>query len=262
MAVAFQPAPSKLRVEGLQAWYDDHQVLKGIYLSIRIHSITAVIGPSGCGKSTFIRCLNRMHEVVPGAKVSGNVYIDGEDIYQDLSPAQVRRRVGMVFQTPNIFPTLSIFQNVVAGLYLNGVRNRRLLEEKAESCLRQVGLWDEVKDRLHDLAGGLSSGQLQRVCIARALVVEPEVLLMDEPSSALDPITTIRIEGLMRELKEKYTIVLVTHNMQQAARVSDYTAFLYQGELIEYGSTPEVFIRPRDRRTENYITGRGDGGVP
>ncbi|MBE3587595.1 MAG: phosphate ABC transporter ATP-binding protein [Thermoanaerobacteraceae bacterium] len=269
----------KLQVEELQAWYDDQQVLKGINLSVRANSVTAVIGPSGCGKSTFIRCLNRMHEVVPGARVAGRVCIDEVNIYNGISPVEVRRRVGMVFQAPNIFPTMSIFQNgmvfqapnifptmsifqnVVAGLYLNGVRNRKLLEEKAEYCLQQVGLWEEVKDRLHGVAGGLSSGQLQRVCIARALAVEPEVLLMDEPCSALDPIASIRIEELMRELKEKYTIVLVTHNMQQAARVSDYTAFLCQGELIEYGSTPEVFIRPRDRRTENYITGRGDNGL-
>ncbi|HHW43710.1 phosphate ABC transporter ATP-binding protein [Desulfofundulus thermobenzoicus] len=248
----------KLQVEELQAWYDDQQVLKGINLSVRANSITAVIGPSGCGKSTFIRCLNRMHEVVPGARVAGRVCIDEVNIYNGISPVEVRRRVGMVFQSPNIFPNMSILHNVVAGLSLNGVRNKKLLEEKAEYCLKQVGLWEEVKDRLHGAAGGLSSGQLQRVCIARALAVEPEVLLMDEPCSALDPIASIRIEELMRELKEKYTIVLVTHNMQQAARVSDYTAFLCQGELIEYGSTPEVFIRPRDRRTENYITGRGD----
>ncbi|MDN5362398.1 MAG: phosphate transport system ATP-binding protein [Moorella sp. (in: firmicutes)] len=251
----------KLQVEELQAWYDDQQVLKGINLPVRANSITAVIGPSGCGKSTFIRCLNRMHEVVPGARVAGRVCLDEVNIYNGISPVEVRRRVGMVFQAPNIFPTMSIFQNVVAGLYLNGVRHKKLLEEKAEYCLQQVGLWEEVKDRLHGVAGGLSSGQLQRVCIARALAVEPEVLLMDEPCSALDPIASIRIEELMRELKEKYTIVLVTHNMQQAARVSDYTAFLCQGELIEYGSTPEVFIRPRDRRTENYITGRGDNGL-
>ncbi|OAT86507.1 phosphate ABC transporter ATP-binding protein PstB [Desulfotomaculum copahuensis] len=247
----------KLRVEALQAWYGQHQVLKGISMPIRANTITAVIGPSGCGKSTFIRCLNRMHEVVPGTRVAGRVWLDGRNIYNGINAVEVRRRVGMVFQTPNIFPAMSIFQNVVAGLYLNGIRGRRQLQERAENCLQQAGLWEEVRDRLHDTAAGLSSGQLQRLCIARALAVEPEILLMDEPCSALDPIASIRIEELMRELKASYTIILVTHNMQQAARVSDYTAYLCDGELVEYESTPEVFIRPKDSRTENYITGRG-----
>ncbi|MEW5762899.1 MAG: phosphate ABC transporter ATP-binding protein PstB, partial [Bacillota bacterium] len=248
---------AKMTVEELRAWFYDREVLKGISLRIRRNAITAVIGPSGCGKSTFIRCLNRMHEVVPGARVGGRVLLDETNIYNGMSPVEVRRRVGMVFQAPNIFPSMTILENVVTGLSLNGVRNRRRLEETAQRCLEQVGLWEEVRDRLHRSAGGLSSGQLQRLCIARALAVEPEILLMDEPCSSLDPIASIRIEELLRELRQRYTIVLVTHNMQQAARVSDYTAFISQGELIEYGTTPEVFIRPRDRRTENYITGRG-----
>lgn len=247
----------KILVEELQAWYGNKCVLNGINIPVRANEIMAVIGPSGCGKSTLIRCINRMHEVVPGTRVSGRVLLDGKDIYNGLDPVAVRRKTGMVFQTPNIFPTMNIFQNVAVGLSLNRFRVKKELQKRVEKSMQQVGLWDEVKDRLHQSATGLSSGQLQRLCIARALTVEPEVLLMDEPCSSLDPIATIRIEELMRELKKSYTIILVTHNMQQAARVSDYTAFISQGDLIEYGATHDVFIRPRDGRTENYITGRG-----
>lgn len=249
--------PYKILVEELQAWYGNKCVLNGINMPVRYHQVTAIIGPSGCGKSTLIRCINRMHEVVNGARVTGRVLIDGADIYNGADPVVVRRKTGMVFQTPNIFPTMNIYQNVAVGLALNGIRKRKDLRERVEKSMQQVGLWDEVKDRLQQNAAGLSSGQLQRLCIARALAVEPEVLLMDEPCSSLDPIATIRIEELMRELKQNYTIILVTHNMQQAARVSDYTAFISQGDLIEYGATHDVFIRPRDGRTENYITGRG-----
>lgn len=245
----------KIVVDELFAWYDDREVLKGISLEIKANRVTAIIGPSGCGKSTFIRCLNRMHEIVPGAGVAGKVYLDGRDIYA-LNPIEVRRRVGMIFQTPNVFPAMSIFQNVAVGLALNGWRRRQELHSTVEKTLSQVGLLEELAGRLDQPATGLSSGQLQRLCIARTLAVEPEVLLMDEPCSALDPIASFRIEELIRELKQKYTIVIVTHNMQQAARISDYTAFLAQGELIEYGSTPAVFINPKDRRTESYITGR------
>lgn len=245
----------KLKVEELEAWYYSRQVLKGISMEIRANRITAVIGPSGCGKSTLIRCLNRMHEIVPGARVSGRVILDGQDIYR-ANPVEVRRRIGMVFQVPNVFPSMSVFENVAVGLSLNGMRSKEKLREVVENCLFQVGLMDEIGSRLYRSATGLSSGQLQRVCIARALAVQPEVLLMDEPCSALDPIASFHIEELMSELKQKYTIILVTHNMQQAARISDYTAFLTHGILVEYGSTPAVFINPRDRRTENYITGR------
>jgi phosphate transport system ATP-binding protein len=245
----------KLKIENLQAGYDSRQVLKGIDMEIRANKITAIMGPSGCGKSTFIRCLNRMHEIVPGAMVSGRVLLDEQDIYR-ANPVEVRRRIGMVFQTPNVFPAMSIFENVAVGLSLNGLRNRQKLREVVEKCLTQVGLFEEIGSRLYRSSTGLSSGQLQRVCIARALAVQPEVILMDEPCSALDPIASSHIEELLRELKQQYTIVIVTHNMQQAARISDYTVFLSQGDLIEYGSTPTVFISPRDRRTENYITGR------
>lgn len=245
----------KLKIEDLQAGYDSRQVLKGIDMEIRANKITAIMGPSGCGKSTFIRCLNRMHEIVPGARVSGRVLLDEQDIYR-ANPVEVRRRIGMVFQTPNVFPAMSIFENVAVGLSLNGLRNRQKLREVVEKCLAQVGLFEEIGSRLYRSSTGLSSGQLQRVCIARALAVQPEVILMDEPCSALDPIASSHIEELLRELKQQYTIVIVTHNMQQAARISDYTVFLSQGDLIEYGSTPTVFISPRDSRTENYITGR------
>jgi len=219
--------------------------------------ITAIIGPSGCGKSTFLRCLNRMHELVPGARVSGRVVMDGQDIYAPgTDPVQVRRRVGMVFQKPNPFPTMSVFQNAAAGLTLAGERNRAKVEEIVERSLQAAVLWDEVKDRLHKPGTSLSGGQQQRLCIARALAVSPEVLLMDEPASALDPASTLRIEELARDLANDITIVIVTHNMQQAARVSDFTGFFLDGELIEFGSTNDLFTRPTDRRTEDYITGR------
>jgi len=226
-----------------------------VSLEVPAHSVLAVIGPSGCGKSTFIRCLNRMHELVPGARSDGGVYLDGEDLYgRGVDPVHLRRRVGMVFQRPNPFPTMSIRDNVAAGLRLNGVRAD--LDAVVERCLRHAALWDEVKDRLGAAATSLSGGQQQRLCIARALAVEPEVLLMDEPASALDPIATAKIEELMHELKERYTIVIVTHNMQQAARVSDATAFFYMGELVEAGPTEQIFTNPREQRTEDYVTGK------
>jgi phosphate transport system ATP-binding protein len=245
----------KLRVEKLQAYFDKNQALRDVSLEVPAYSILAVIGPSGCGKSTFIRCLNRMHELVPGARSEGGVYLDGEDLYaRRVNPVYLRRRVGMVFQRSNVFPTMSIKDNVAAGLRLNGVKAD--VDAVVERCLRQAALWDEVKDRLKAAATSLSGGQQQRLCIARALAVEPEVLLMDEPASALDPIATAKIEELMHELKERYTIVIVTHNMQQAARVSDATAFFYLGELVETGATEQIFTNPREQRTEDYVTGK------
>ncbi len=246
----------KMRTVGLRAFYGDVQVLKAIDLPIVERQVTAVIGPSGCGKSTFVRSLNRMHEVVPGARIEGQVLLDERDIYaRDVDPVRVRRRVGMVFQKPNPFPTLSIRDNVLAGLVLNRVRvsDPDALVEKA---LRQAALWDEVKDVLARSGTSLSGGQQQRLCMARALALEPEVLLMDEPCSALDPIATARVEELIHELRQSYTIVVVTHNMQQAARVANLTAFFYMGELVEYDRTDTVFTRPKERRTEDYITGR------
>jgi phosphate transport system ATP-binding protein len=245
----------KLRVDRLQAWFGDRHVLRDVSLEVPSNSVMAVIGPSGCGKSTFLRCLNRMHELVPGARSDGGVFLDDEDLYRrGVDPVLLRRRVGMVFQRPNPFPTMSIRDNVAAGLKLNGYRGR--LDEIVERCLRQAALWDEVKDRLRQPATSLSGGQQQRLCIARALAVEPEVLLMDEPASALDPVATAKIEELMHELKERYTIVIVTHNMQQAARVSDFTAFFYMGELVETGATERIFTNPREQRTEDYVTGK------
>lgn len=245
-----------MEIEGLQAWYGDVHVLKGVDLRVEPAAVTAVMGPSGCGKSTLIRCLNRLHELVPGARVAGRVLLDGEDVYRrGLDPVLIRRRVGMVFQRPNPFPTMSIFQNVASGLRLNGWSARRSAEV-VERSLRQAALWDEVKDRLHQPATGLSGGQQQRLCIARALAVAPDVLLMDEPCSALDPVSTLKIEELIVHLKRDYTVVIVTHNLQQAARVSDHTAFLLNGELVEYGPTSDLFTRPQDRRTEDYLTGR------
>ncbi|HZZ85324.1 MAG TPA: phosphate ABC transporter ATP-binding protein PstB [Anaeromyxobacteraceae bacterium] len=248
-------AEPKIRVEGLDAWFGANHAVRDVSIDVLPLSVTAVIGPSGCGKSTFLRCLNRMHELVPGGRASGKVTLDGEDLYaRNVDPVSIRRRVGMVFQRPNPFPTMSIADNVSAGLRLNGWRGR--LEEVVERCLRQAALWDEVKDRLHSPATSLSGGQQQRLCIARALAVEPEVLLMDEPASALDPIATARVEELMHELKLRYTIVVVTHNMQQAARVSDQTAFFYMGELVEVGDTETIFTNPREQRTEDYVTGK------
>jgi phosphate transport system ATP-binding protein len=246
-----------IQVKQLNAWFGATQIIRGVNLVIDPVAITAIIGPSGCGKSTFVRCLNRMHEVVPGARVSGTVLLDGEDLYgPGADPVQIRRRVGMVFQKPNPFPTMSVFDNVAAGLRLGGVRHRATLADSVEQALRHAALWDEVKDRLGKSGASLSGGQQQRLCIARALAVEPEVLLMDEPCSALDPIATAKIEELLVELRKSLTIVIVTHNMQQAARVSESTGFFLLGELVEFGVTRELFTSPRDKRTEDYITGR------
>ncbi len=252
-----------IEVRELNAWYGKMLAVKHIDLSIKAASITAIIGPSGCGKSTFIRCLNRMHEVSAGGRVLGQVFLDGKDIYaHDVDPVSVRRRIGMVFQKPNPFPTMSVFDNVVAGIRLSRFWSRRWeLQETVERCLRQAALWDEVKDKLNESGTSLSGGQQQRLCIARALAIEPEVILMDEPCSALDPAATLKIEDLMRSLASQYSIVIVTHNMQQAARVSDMTAFFMMdsdraGMLVEYGLTPQVFTNPKDKRTEDYITGR------
>jgi phosphate transport system ATP-binding protein len=246
-----------IHVTGVNAWFGSVHVLKGIDLTMAPKAVTAVIGPSGCGKSTFIRCLNRMHEVVPGARVTGTVLVEGEDVYAPgVDPVQVRRRIGMVFQRPNPFPTMSVFDNVAAGLRLGGMRRRADLQEAVERALRQAALWDEVKDQLDKSGTSLSGGQQQRLCIARALAVDPAVLLMDEPCSALDPIATARIEELLLELRSALTIVIVTHNMQQAARVSEATGFFLMGEMVEFGVTRELFTNPRDPRTEDYITGR------
>jgi len=247
----------RMRVDELSVYYGKVQAVKQVTLSIRTHKVTALIGPSGCGKSTFIRCLNRMHELTPGARVEGKVLLDEQDLYgTGVDPVDVRRRVGMVFQKPNPFPNMSVRDNVIAGFRLNGVRDRKTLDEVVEKSLRGAALWDEVKDNLQKSGASLSGGQQQRLCIARALAVNPEVLLMDEPCSALDPIATAKIEELIHELKEQVTIVIVTHNMQQAARVSDFTAFFYLGELVEFGETGKLFTAPEKRQTEDYITGR------
>jgi len=247
----------RMRVDELSVYYGKVQAVKQVTMSIRTHKVTALIGPSGCGKSTFIRCLNRMHELTPGARVEGKVLLDEQDLYgAGVDPVDVRRRVGMVFQKPNPFPNMSVRDNVIAGFRLNGVRDRKTLDEVVEKSLRGAALWDEVKDNLQKSGASLSGGQQQRLCIARALAVNPEVLLMDEPCSALDPIATAKIEELIHELKEQVTIVIVTHNMQQAARVSDFTAFFYLGELVEFGETGKLFTAPEKRQTEDYITGR------
>jgi phosphate transport system ATP-binding protein len=247
----------RMRVDELSVYYGKVQAVKQVTLSIRTHKVTALIGPSGCGKSTFIRCLNRMHELTPGARVEGKVLLDEQDLYgAGIDPVDVRRRVGMVFQKPNPFPNMSVRDNVIAGFRLNGVRDRKTLDEVVEKSLRGAALWDEVKDNLQKSGASLSGGQQQRLCIARALAVNPEVLLMDEPCSALDPIASAKIEELIHELKEQVTIVIVTHNMQQAARVSDFTAFFYLGELVEFGETGKLFTAPEKRQTEDYITGR------
>ena len=246
-----------IKVEKLNAWYSTNHALLDIGLDIPANQCTALIGPSGCGKSTFVRCLNRMHETNPIAKVEGKVEIGNMDIYNDVSPVEVRRRVGMVFQRPNPFPTMSIYDNVAAGLRLNGFRNRRILDEVVERSLIEAALWDEVKADLKKKSGAsLSGGQQQRLCIARALAVDPEVMLMDEPASALDPVSTAKIEDLIFQLKSQYTIVIVTHNMQQAARVAERTGFFLNGKLIEFDSTHKIFTNPSDKRTEDYITGR------
>jgi phosphate transport system ATP-binding protein len=244
-------------VKGLRAWFGDTHVLRGIDATMAPREVTAIIGPSGCGKSTFVRCINRMHEVVPGARVEGQILVEGHDVYRDdVDPVQVRRRIGMVFQRPNPFPTMTVFDNVAAGLRLGGVRDRARLTEAVERALEQAALFDEVKDVLDRPGSSLSGGQQQRLCIARALAVQPEVLLMDEPCSALDPMATARIEELILELKRDLTVVIVTHNMQQAARVSESTGFFLLGELVEFGQTRAMFTNPRDKRTEDYITGR------
>ena len=247
-----------IHVANLNAWFGSRQALQDINLEVPPNHATAIIGPSGCGKSTFVRCLNRMHETVPEARVEGTVRLGETDVYGNgSSPVEVRRKVGMVFQKPNPFPTMSIYDNVAAGLKLNGVRNRRQLDESVERSLRQSALWDEVKDELKKKSGAsLSGGQQQRLCIARALAVEPEVMLMDEPASALDPISTAKIEELIYQLKEQYTIVIVTHNMQQAARVAEFTGFFLMGHLVEFDKTETIFTKPRDKRTEDYVTGR------
>ena len=247
----------RIEVHHLNAWYGKTQALHDVSLNAEANHATALIGPSGCGKSTFIRCLNRMHETLPETRVTGSVHIGELSAYNGTSPTELRRRVGMVFQKPNPFPSMSIYDNVAAGLKLNGFRDRRKLDEAVESSLNAAALWDEVKDILHKKSGAsISGGQQQRLCIARALAVEPEVLLMDEPCSALDPISTGKIEDLIFQLKEQYTIVIVTHNMQQAARVAEFTGFFLLGKLIEFDKTEKIFTTPSDKRTEDYITGR------
>jgi phosphate transport system ATP-binding protein len=245
-----------VELHGLHAWYGETHAVRGVDLTYAANRVTAMIGPSGCGKSTLVRCINRMHEEIPGARAEGSVTLDGTDLYGDgVDVTAVRRTVGMVFQKPNPFPTMSIAENVASGLRLTGTRGVDL-KERVEWALRGAGLWDEVKDRLGQPGIGLSGGQQQRLCIARAIAVEPEVILMDEPCSALDPIATLRIEDLIAELKERYTIVIVTHNMQQAARVADTTAFMLSGELIEHAPTEQIFSTPSDERTEQYVTGK------
>ncbi|MGQ9587606.1 MAG: phosphate ABC transporter ATP-binding protein PstB [Thermoplasmata archaeon] len=247
----------KIETMRLNAYFGDVCAIKNVDLNIPDNRITAIIGPSGCGKSTLIRCMNRMHEVVRGARLTGKVLLDGKDIYAPgTDPVLVRRRVGMVFQKPNPFPTMNIYDNVVAGLRLNGERDWKVLDAAVERSLKLAALWDEVKDNLDAPGASISGGQQQRLCIARALAVEPEVLLLDEPCSALDPIATAKIEDLLFDLKTKYTIAIVTHNMQQAARIADYTAFMYLGELIEFGETKRIFENPEKELTEKYITGR------
>jgi phosphate transport system ATP-binding protein len=246
----------EVKLEGLRAFYGDAEQVKGIDLEFRANEVTAIIGPSGCGKSTMVRCINRMHEEIPGARAEGRVLLADLDVYDpSVDVVAVRRAVGMVFQKPNPFPTMSIFDNVAAGPRLSG-RRRGDLREKVEMALRGAGLWDEVADRLDEAGAGLSGGQQQRLCIARSLAVEPEVILMDEPCSALDPIATLKIEELIAELKQRVTIVIVTHNMQQAARVADRTAFMLDGRLVEVGPTQEIFTKPTDPRTEEYVTGK------
>lgn len=247
---------TKILVEDLHLYYGENHALKGVNMDIKENAITAFIGPSGCGKSTFLKTLNRMNDLVDNVRITGTVKLDGEDIYgKNIDTTILRKKVGMVFQQPNPFP-MSIYDNIAYGPRIHGIKDKKSLDRIVEDSLRGAAIWDEVKDRLKKSALGLSGGQQQRICIARALAVEPEVLLMDEPTSALDPISTTKIEDLMEELKKKYTVVVVTHNMQQAARVSDYTAFFLVGEMIEYGETNAIFKFPQDKRTEDYITGR------
>ena len=250
-------AAPRLVTDGITVNYGKNVGVRDVGLTFRDKTVTALIGPSGCGKTTFLRALNRMHDLTRGVKVTGRAVLDGTDIYANgVDPVTIRRRIGMVFQKPTPFPTMSIYDNVVAGLKLVGIRNRALLDEVAERSLRQAALWDEVKDRLRAPAGGISGGQQQRLSIARALAVEAEVLLMDEPTSSLDPQSTMRIEDLIHQLKDEVTIIIVTHNMQQAARVSDYTAFFYEGDLVEVSDTNTMFTNPKEQRTNDYITGR------
>ena len=246
----------KMSAKDLHLWYGEMEALKGVSLDMNKNSVTALIGPSGCGKSTFLKTLNRMNDLVEGCRIEGDVRLDGEDIFRKgIDLAELRKRVGMVFQKPNPFP-MSIYDNIAYGPRVHGIRKKKVLDEIVEKALRGAALWDEVHDRLRKSAMGLSGGQQQRLCIARVLAVEPEVVLMDEPTSALDPISTQRIEDLMAELKQKYTIVIVTHNMQQAGRISDKTAFFLHGEIVEYDTTDQIFSKPADKRTEDYITGR------
>ncbi len=245
-----------VKVQGLHAYYGDQHAVRGIDIDFPANRVTAIIGPSGCGKSTMVRCINRMHEEIPGARAEGMVALDDLDLYSpDVDVTSVRRMIGMVFQKPNPFPTMSIFDNVAAGLRLTGTKSDNL-RERVHKALRAVGLWGEVKNRLNEPGIGLSGGQQQRLCIARTVAVEPEVILMDEPCSALDPIATLRVEELIDELKSRYTIVIVTHNMQQAARVADSTVFMLDGEVVEHAPTNDVFTKPQDERTERYVTGK------
>ncbi len=247
----------KVRIENVNGWYGSKRAIKDVNLDVKEKSVTAFIGPSGCGKTTLLRCLNRMHEMTPGAHADGRVVLDGIDIYdKSIDPVVIRRRIGMVFQKPNPFPTMSIFDNVAAGLRLNGMRNKTIIREIVEESLKNAALWEEVKNQLEQPGMSLSGGQQQRLCIARALAMQPEVLLMDEPTSSLDPIGSSKIEELLRILKDSVTIIIVTHNMQQAARVSDFTAFMYLGDLIEYGPTNQIFMKPEKELTERYISGK------
>jgi phosphate transport system ATP-binding protein len=246
-----------LEAKKLEAWFGDFQAVKGITVDYREKTINAIIGPSGCGKSTYLRCLNRIHEEIEGARTAGAVLLEGENIYdKKVDVVDVRRRIGMVFQKPNPFPSMSILDNVVIGLRLQGISKRSTLLETAENCLSKAALWDEVKDKLNSMGTSLSGGQQQRLCIARALAVNPPVLLMDEPTSALDPIATAKIEELMNEIKKDYTVIIVTHNMQQAARISDFTSFFHYGNMIEHGQSSNIFTNPKEKSTEDYISGR------
>lgn len=247
---------TKIHVEDLSLFYGDKMALNKISMQIPANKVTALIGPSGCGKSTFLRCINRMNDLIPGVKIKGDLLVDGIDIYnKEVDVVNIRKKIGMVFQKSNPFPK-SVYDNVAYGPKINGIKSKRLLDEIVEKSLRKAAIWEELKDRLDNSALGLSGGQQQRLCIARTLAVNPDIILMDEPASALDPISTSKIEELIHELKEQYTIVIVTHNMQQAARTSDHTAFFYMGELIELGKTKDIFLKPEKKQTEDYITGR------